>query len=242
MDHATEVKIAQTPQKVYTQIAQSIIALTQESNQAMFDIALSGGNSPKGLFEKLSSEYKDAIPWNRIRFWWGDERCVPPTDEQSNYKMTVDFLLSKVQIPAENIQRIRGEETPEAEAKRYAKALKNTLKLSDGLPVFDLIILGLGDDGHTASIFPNQIKLMNTSDICAVARHPGSGQQRITICGKVLNNAKRVYFLVTGENKAMRVSEIMNDKEAARLLPAYHIAPHNGKLVWYLDEAAASLI
>lgn len=242
MDHATEVKIAQNPRKVYNKIAKSIISLTQDSSQGMFDIALSGGNSPKGLFEKLSSKYKDAIPWERIRFWWGDERCVPPSDEQSNYKMTVDFLLSKISIPEANIQRIRGEEAPEMEAKRYAKALKDTLQLRDGLPVFDLIILGLGDDGHTASIFPNQMELLDTPAICAVARHPNSGQQRITICGKVLNNANRVYFLVTGENKATRVSEIMNDTEAARLLPAYHIAPKNGKLVWYLDEAAASLI
>lgn len=242
MAHTTEVKIARNPKKVYNKIAKQLIKLTLNSNQAIFDIALSGGNSPKGLFEKLSSKYKNEIPWERIRFWWGDERCVPPTNEQSNYKMTVDFLLSKIQIPADNVQRIRGEEIPEREATRYADILKEKLNLRNGIPVFDLIILGLGDDGHTASIFPNQMELLETDAICAVAQHPTSGQQRITLSGRVLNNANLVYFLVTGENKAMRVSEIMNDDEEAKRLPAYHIAPNKGKLVWYLDEAAASLI
>jgi len=242
MENTTEVKIFESPKKVYKAIAKSIIKLTLNSKQEVFDIALSGGNSPKGLFKKLSDKYAGEIPWNRIHFWWGDERCVPPGDEQSNYKMTKDYLLSKIDIPAENIHRIRGEEAPEKEAKRYSKELEENLKSRGKIPVFDLIILGLGDDGHTASIFPNQFELLDHPASCAVAVHPITGQKRITITGNVLNNSNRVYFLVTGENKAMRISEIMNDSEAAKLLPAYYIAPKNGDLVWYLDEAAASLI
>ena len=242
MEHNTEVKIFVSPKKVYNRIAKSILKHTKDSRQEVFDIALSGGNSPKGLFKKLSNKYKDEIPWHRIHFWWGDERCVPPTDEQSNYKMTVDYLLSKIDIPAENIHRIKGEENPEQEAKRYSEELDKTLKSRGENPVFDLIILGLGDDGHTASIFPDQLELLDYPENCAVAVHPITGQKRITITGNVLNNANRVYFLVTGEKKAMRISEIMNDNEAAKLLPAYYIAPKNGDLIWYLDEAAASLI
>lgn len=242
MENITEVKIFKNPKKVYKAIAKSIIKLTQNSKQEVFDIALSGGNSPKGLFKKLSDKYADEIPWNRIHFWWGDERCVPPGDEQSNYKMTEDYLLSKINIPPENIHRIRGEEDPEKEAKRYSKELEDNLNSRSKIPVFDLIILGLGDDGHTASIFPDQFELLDHPESCAVAVHPITGQKRITITGNVLNNSNRVYFLVTGENKAMRISEIMNDSEAAKLLPAYYIAPKNGDLVWYLDEAAASLI
>lgn len=238
----TEVRIYKNPKKVYNAIAKSIVLLTQESNQKIFDIALSGGNSPKGLFKKMSKKYHDRIPWERIHFWWGDERCVPPGDEQSNYKMAVDYLFSRIEIPKKNIHRIRGEEDPTKEAKRYSAELTESLISRGKDPVFDLIILGIGDDGHTASIFPDQLELFEYPENCAVAEHPLSGQKRITITGTVLNNANRIYFLVTGESKAMRVSEIMNDSEAAKLLPAYYIAPTNGELIWFLDEEAASMI
>ncbi|WP_340110809.1 6-phosphogluconolactonase [Maribellus mangrovi] len=242
MEHSTEVKIYKTPKKVYKGIAKSIIKLARESNQKVFDIALSGGNSPKGLFKKISKKYKDEIPWERIHLWWGDERCVGPDSDESNYKMTVDYLLSNIDIPEGNIHRIRGEEDPEKEALRYSKELEETLNSRGKDPVFDLIILGLGDDGHTASIFPDQIELFEYPENCAVAEHPLTGQKRITLTGNVLNNANRIYFLVTGANKAMRISEIMNDSEAAKLLPAYYIAPKNGDLIWFLDDEAASLI
>ena len=242
MEHSTEVKIFKNPKKVYNAIAKSIIKLTKDSNQEVFDIALSGGNSPKGLFKKLSKKYKDDVPWERIHFWWGDERCVPPDDEQSNYKMTVDYLFSNIDIPENHIHRIRGEADPKKEAKRYSEELNTTLNSRGKDPVFDIILLGLGEDGHTASIFPDQLELFEHKENCAVTKHPLTGQQRITFTGNVLNNANQVFFLVTGEKKAMRVSEIMNDSEAAKLLPAYYISPTNGNLIWFLDEAAASLI
>jgi len=242
MGNITEVKIYKNPKKVYNAIAKSILKLTTESNQKVFDIALSGGNSPKGLFKKMSKKYHDQIPWEKIHFWWGDERCVAPDNDQSNYKMAVDYLFSRIEIPKNNIHRIRGEEDPEKEAKRYSKELTDTLNSRGKDPVFDLIILGLGEDGHTASIFPDQIELLESDTICAVAEHPLTGQKRITVTGHVLNNSNRIFFLVTGENKAMRVSEIMNDSEAAKLLPAYYISPKNGELIWFLDEEAATLI
>ncbi len=242
METYTEVKIFADPNKVYDAIARKLVKLTHNSTQEIFDIALSGGNSPKGLFSLLSKSYADAIPWKRIHFWWGDERCVAPDDEQSNYKMTHDLLLSKIDIPKENIHRIKGEAVPEAEAIRYSAEIEKTLNSRGNDPVFDLILLGLGDDGHTASIFPDQLELFEHIQSCAVAKHPLTGQKRITITGNVLNNANRIFFLVTGESKAMRVSEIMNDSEAAKLLPAYYISPNNGELIWYLDEAAAAQI
>ncbi len=242
MGNITEVKIYKNPKKVYNAIAKNILKITSESNQKIFDIALSGGNSPKGLFKKMSKKYHDQIPWGKIHFWWGDERCVAPDDEQSNYKMAVDYLFSRIEIPKNNIHRIRGEEDPESEVIRYSKELTDTLKARGKNPVFDLIILGLGEDGHTASIFPDQIELVGSDSACAVAEHPLTGQKRITFTGHILNNANRVFFLVTGESKAMRVSEIMNDSEAAKLLPAYYIAPKNGEMIWFLDEAAATLI
>lgn len=242
MASITEVRIYKTPKKVYNAIAKEILKATKDSNQACFDIALSGGNSPKGLFKKLGKKYKDVIPWERIHFWWGDERCVSPDDEQSNYKMTVDYLLSNISIPKENIHRIKGEEDPEKEAKRYSKEMEETLNSRGKDPVFDIIILGLGDDGHTASIFPDQLELFEHDENCAATQHPITGQNRITVTGNVINNANQIFFLVTGENKSVRVGEIMNDNEAAKLLPAYYISPKNGELIWFLDEPAASKI
>lgn len=238
----TEVKIFPTSKEVYKSIAKEILKLTQNSKQSRFDIAISGGNSPKGLFKKISEKYADAIPWERIYFWWVDERCVSPESEASNYKMTSDYLLSRINIPKGNIHRIKGEAEPASEAVRYSTKINEALNLREGSPVFDLIILGLGDDGHTASIFPDQIELFDNEKICTIAQHPISGQKRITLTGHVLNNANRIFFLVTGENKALRVSEIMNDNEAAKLLPAYYISPKNGELIWFLDEPAASKI
>lgn len=242
MSGITEVKIYAQAQKVCEALASEIAHFIQESTQPRFDIALSGGSTPKLLYEILQKEYASKIPWERIHFWWGDERCVSPDNNNSNFKMANDVFLSKIQIPAENIHRIKGENLAEDEVMRYTLEIEENLNYRGDAPVFDLIILGLGEDGHTVSIFPDQIELFEDENICAQTKHPITGQARITLTGKVLNNASRVFFLVTGENKSMRVSEIMNDDEAAKLLPAYYISPENGELIWFLDEAAASKI
>ncbi len=242
MGSSVEVKIYATPKKVVKALAKEIYQFTHESKQKRFDFALSGGTTPILLFDRLAKKYAESLPWDKIHIWWGDERCVPPDSEESNYKYTYDALLSKVPIPDENIHRINGEENPAVEADRYGKLIDSQLNMRGEWPVFDLIILGLGDDGHTASIFPYQIELFEYERNCAVSEHPLTGQKRITMTGIPLNNANRVFFLVTGKNKAMRISEIMNDDDAAKLLPAYYIEPQNGDLIWYIDEAAAELI
>ena len=242
MTSITEVKIFATQNEVFEAVAKEILHLTQNSKQLRFHVALSGGSTPKGLFKKLSKNYSDSIPWSRIHFWWGDERCVSPDNKESNYKMTNDNLFSKIAIPKENIHRIKGENNPEKEANRYSDEIDGQLNHRGENPVFDLLILGIGDDGHTASIFPDELELFENEKTCAVTQHPITGQNRITITGRVLNNATRIFFLVTGENKSTRISEIMNDSEAAKLLPAYYISPKNGELIWFLDETAASKI
>jgi len=242
MDSSVEVKIYKNPKKVVKALAKELIKILQKTNQPRFDLALSGGKTPGLFFETLVTNYSDSLPWEKIHLWWGDERCVPPGDNASNYKLAYEKLISRVPIPEENIHRLKGEEHPEKEAERYSSEIDNLLNMRGDWPVFDLIILGLGNDGHTASIFPGQIELFETDANCAVTSHPLTGQKRITITGKVLNNSNRIFFLVTGKKKALRISEIMNDDEAAKLLPAYYIQPENGDLVWYLDENAASLI
>jgi 6-phosphogluconolactonase len=242
MSEATEVRIFSNPKKTVKAMAKEIFRLTKSSVQESIHILLSGGNTPALLFQKLSAKYAAEIEWERIHFWWGDERCVSPDDDQSNFKSANDLLLSQISIPGQNIHRIQCENNTEDEAIRYAEEIKLNLNFRGDSPVFDLVILGLGDDGHTASIFPDELELFEDEQICAVTRHPLSGQLRITITGKVLNNANRVFFLVTGESKAQRIAEIMNDDEAAKLLPAYYISPKNGELIWFIDEAAAAKI
>lgn len=242
MSVSTEVKIYADSKDVVKALAKEIYKLTISSVQERFNILLSGGNTPTALFKKITKKYAETIDWERVHFWWGDERCVTPDNENSNFKQAHDFLLSQINIPAENIHRIKGENNPEEEAVRYAGEIKENINFRGENPVFDLVLLGLGEDGHTASIFPDELELFEDERICAVANHPLTGQKRITITGKVLNNANRVFFMVTGANKAQRISEIMNDDEAAKLLPAYYISPANGELIWYIDEAAAQKI
>jgi len=242
MSVSTEVKIYSNQKQVVKALAKEIFKLTKSSVQERFNILLSGGNSPTALFKRINKKYAETIEWERIHLWWGDERCVSPESENSNYKQAFDFLISKIPIPAENIHRIKGENDPEEEAIKYAGEIRESLNYRGENPVFDLVLLGLGEDGHTASIFPDELELFEDERICAVATHPLSGQKRITVTGKVLNNANRIFFLVTGANKSQRIAEIMNDDEAAKLLPAYYISPTKGELIWFIDEAAAQKI
>ncbi|MEL7342864.1 MAG: 6-phosphogluconolactonase, partial [Bacteroidota bacterium] len=167
-----------------------------------YHIALSGGSTPRLLFEYLSEHFRESIPWGDVHLWWGDERCVPPDHEESNYLMTKETLLKGVILPPENVHRIKGENSPADEAVRYANEMKKSIPQKNDLPVFDLIYLGLGTDGHTASIFPDRMDLLTSTDLTAVASHPESGQTRISLTGPVLNNARKIAFLVTGASKA----------------------------------------
>lgn len=201
-------------------------------------VALSGGSTPKIVFDHLAEHFAEA-QWSKIKFYWGDERCVPPTDSESNYKMTVDHLFSKINVPEENIYRVLGENDPAEEAVRYGKVLNETLPVAGDTPRFDLVILGMGDDGHTASIFPENIEMWDADENCIVASHPQSGQKRVSLTGKVINNATAVAFLVTGAGKAEKVDEILNKKEGYKKYPAALVNPPSQNLYWFMDEAAA---
>nr|WP_297916915.1 6-phosphogluconolactonase [uncultured Allomuricauda sp.] len=203
-------------------------------------VALSGGSTPKVVFDVLAADYGQKMDWSKVHFYWGDERCVPPDDEESNFKMTVDHLFSKIEVPKENIHRILGENDPNSEAMRYANLLEINLDRVEGIPEFDLVILGMGDDGHTASIFPHEIDLWDAEDHCVVATHPETGQKRISINGKVINRAKEVVFLVTGKGKAEKVKAIAQKVEDFEKYPASLVNPDSEKLIWFLDEGAAS--
>ena len=232
-----ELKIYDDAASVTDAFAIHLDQWIKESKSPFFHVALSGGSTPKLLFRHLAEKYKDTIDWSKVHFWWGDERMVPADDDESNYKMTNELLLSRVDIPEANIHRIHGEEDPSTESARYSDEIESLVPEKETWPAFDLIILGMGDDGHTASIFPNQMELLHSLDVCEVATHPSSGQKRITLTGKVLNSAEKTAFLVTGENKADRLQEIFSNSEKGRLLPAFHIHPA-GELYWFVDKAA----
>ncbi|WP_343486003.1 6-phosphogluconolactonase [Allomuricauda sp. d1] len=233
-----EVKIYKDKQEVAERFSKYFAELVTDAQ--IFHVALSGGSTPKVVFDVLAKEYGNKIDWANIHFYWGDERCVLPSDNDSNYKMTVEHLFSKIEVPKENIHRILGENDPNNEAMRYANLLEINLDRVEGIPQFDLVILGMGDDGHTASIFPHEIELWDAKDHCLVATHPDSGQKRVSINGKVINTAKEVAFLVTGENKAEKVDEIHNQKEGYEKYPASLVKSDSGQLVWFLDKEAAS--
>lgn len=232
------VHISHDPDLVAQNVAAAMAEMIQRD--VPFHLALSGGSTPRRLFEYLAKHYRDSIPWGSVHLWWGDERCVPPRHEDSNYRMTKESLLSGVIIPPDNVHRILGENPPAQEAERYAMEMRKYMPMEAGLPKFDLIMLGLGEDGHTASIFPHQMELIDTDAWTAVAAHPDSGQQRISLTGRVINQAEAVFFLVTGAGKAERVVEILEDHEGSERYPARHIHPASNNFTWYLDRAAAT--
>jgi len=227
-------------EKFAGELVDMINAAAKENIQVT--IALSGGSTPELLFSILGDHFSNSAKWEFVHFFWGDERCVAPENPESNFGMTWKKFLGKTGIPDCNIHRIMGEDLPEEEAVRYSGEISRYTPGRDGLPVFDLIILGLGDDGHTASIFPDNLKLLNGTGICSTAIHPVTHQCRITLTGKVINNAASVVFLVTGIKKAGIVEKILNKKPEAVNFPASYIVPVHGDLNWYLDVDAASLL
>lgn len=203
-------------------------------------IALSGGSTPKSLFDYWAALPEGEIDWKRVKFFWGDERCVPPTDEESNYRMTKEHLFDRITLPEENIFRMHGENDPSEEALRYDLLLQRELESENSIPTFDIVMLGMGDDGHTASIFPHQMELWENEANCVTATHPLSGQQRVSLTGRVINNARNVAFLVTGSNKADKVKEIVSNPELAeKKYPAARVQPESGNLYWFIDRQAA---
>ncbi|WP_165748989.1 6-phosphogluconolactonase [Cellulophaga sp. Z1A5H] len=232
-----QVRIYNTKQ----QVAEKFSAFFKDESKKhdAFHVALSGGSTPKIVFDYLAAHFGTDIDWSNVFFYWGDERCVQPTDDESNYKMTVEHLLSKIEIPAGNIFRILGENDPKKEAIRYSDVLEKNVPNENGVPKFDLVILGMGDDGHTASVFPHEISLWDAEENCVVAIHPDSGQRRVSITGKIINNAATVAFLVTGASKADKVKEIIRKEVDATIYPATLVKPTSNKLIWFLDGAAA---
>ena len=210
-------------------------------------IAISGGSTPKRTFELLANpaeKFATTMPWAHIEIYWVDERMVPPDDKDSNYRMTREALLSKVPLKPEQIFRIEGELDPEQAAARYESAIRNHLRLEGAQgPVFDVLALGMGPDGHTASLFPHT-QAINEMIRIAVANHVPQQKDswRVTLTWPVINQAKDVFFLIAGKDKAQPLHDVLFGKYDPETLPSQLIQPRNGRLLMLLDKDAAALL
>lgn len=210
--------------------------------QGRFTVALSGGNTPRRVYELLASdEFKDQIAWQDVHIFFGDERPVPQNHPASNYGMAFHALLSKVTIPGPNIHAITGDGDPTANARAYESELRSFFT-NAAWPRFDLVLLGLGEDGHTASLFPGTPALKENHAWAVANWVERLGESRITLTAPVLNAAANVLFLVTGENKASPLAEVLRGPYQPERLPAQLIRPHDGSLVWMVDAAAARIV
>ncbi len=237
-----EIRVLPDGDALATMAANTILELSKKAIQetGRFTIALSGGSTPKALFERLAAQYSQAIDWNHTFVFWGDERCVPPEDADSNYKMAQDTLLDHVPLPSLNIYRIKGELPPEDTASQYEETLRDFFH--NQVPNLDLILLGMGDDGHTASLFPGT-SAVNEHIRWVVHNYVAAKQTwRITLTLPVINNAANVMFLVSGISKAQRLKQVLQGSYEKDQLPSQLIKPTNGNLIWGIDQAASSLL
>jgi 6-phosphogluconolactonase len=209
-----------------------------------FTIALSGGSTPKSLFNLLATNARTVLPWDRTFFFWGDERHVPPTDPDSNYRMAEETMLSKIPVAAGNVFRIPTENPDAAAAaEAYEQTLRKFFQLGPAeFPVFDLVLLGMGPDGHTASLFPGSAGLHEKARLVIANWVDKMKTSRLTLTLPVLNAARCVAFLVSGTDKAAVLKTVLEEDAPAEQYPSKLIRPNNGKLIWLVDRAAASAL
>ena len=240
-----EIRIVKDPTQLARVAADEFKRLAKDTveNKGIFNVALSGGSTPKAMFDLLSSDpWRATIPWSKTHFFWGDERHVPPDDEDSNYRMTKEHLFSKIPIPPENIHRIEAESSnAESAAAKYERELKQHFNLSETeIPRFDLVFLGMGDDGHTASLFPGTDVVHESKYLVAAPWVEKFDSRRITFTPRVINNSDRIIFLVKGEEKADALVEVIEGEKNPDLYPAQIINPNHGSVLWLCDRASCS--
>jgi 6-phosphogluconolactonase len=240
---------AATPQiRVYDNLeglaratAEIFVARSQQTPGA-FRVALSGGHTPIALHELLAaSPYRERVAWNRVQFYWGDDRCVPPDDERSNYRMARETLLEPLGIPVTQIHRMRTELPPPEAADKYEQELRATFIIAEGaLPRFDFNLLGMGPDGHTASLFPHTVALTETKRLVVANEVPQLETTRITLTAPVFNAAATTIFMIAGADKADALQAVLRGPTNPDEYPSQLIAPTDGELLYLLDRAAAA--
>lgn len=214
------------------------------ADRGRFRVVLSGGSTPRRAYELLASaKWRAQVVWNKVDVFWGDERYVPADHPESNYRMANDALLQNIPIPQANVCRVPVEiSPPEATAKAYEDAIRDCFVDAGGVPRFDLIFLGLGTNGHTASLFPHSPLLNERSRLVMADEVVEKNMWRITMTAPLLNRGRTVVFLVVGRDKAEVLRQVLCDSYNPQTLPAQLIRPEEGSLLWIVDEAAASLL
>jgi 6-phosphogluconolactonase len=238
-----EIRILTTPQELFEVAAEEVVRAATEAvaQSGRFTIALSGGSTPKNLFNLLATNARTVFPWDRTYFFWSDERHVPPTDPESNYRMAEEIMLSKIPVNAGNVFRI-GAENPDAAAaaEAYEQTLRKFFQLQPGqVPAFDLILLGMGPDGHTASLFPNTAGLQEKTRLVIANWVDKLKANRLTMTLPVLNSAREVAFWASGTDKAQVLRTVLEEDAPPEQYPAKLVRP-TGRLIWFVDRAAAS--
>lgn len=237
----TAIRVFPDPVALADSAARQIVERCQAAIDARgsFSIALSGGSTPRDLHHRLAGPpLARQVDWAHVHVWFGDERCVPPDDPQSNYRMADETLLSKVPIPSEQVHRMRGEQPPEQAAEDYARELREFF--DDDPPRLDVILLGMGDNGHTASLFPG-LKAVHEQQRWVMAEYVAEvSMWRITLTPVVLNLAREALFLVAGSAKASMLRQVLEGPFAPDARPAQIVRPTPGEVNWLVDAAAAA--
>ena len=205
-----------------------------------FLVALNGGSTPNRLFQLLAADYREQVDWSKVQVFWGDERCVLPDDAGSSYGQARGLLLSHVLIPESNVHRIKGELPPDEASEDYAVMLKEYASHPFDWPRFDLVYLGMGEDGHTASLFPGSPVRVSEPTLPVTAHYQDRPANRVTLTQLVFNQARCIVFMATGEKKANTLAEVLSDRYNPELYPAQRIDPNDGELIWLVDEGAAN--
>jgi 6-phosphogluconolactonase len=239
-----EVRRMSTPQDLFHAAAEEVLHEAAEAvkEHGRFTIALSGGSTPRNLYALIAANASTVLPWPQMFFFWSDERYVPHDHPDSNYRMAFESLLSRVPVPRANIFPVPTEmNDPAAAAEAYESTLRKFFAVSSGeIPRFDLILLGMGPDGHTASLFPETAALQEKSRLVVSNWVPKLTANRITFTLPLLNAARSVLFLVSGMDKAAALREVLEGKSPAEKYPSRMVQPKDGKVIWLVDRAAAS--
>jgi 6-phosphogluconolactonase len=231
-----EVRVLPNAAEVARAGAREVVDAARDaiSNRGVFRVALSGGSTPRALFQTLASRrLRGRVDWDRARIFFVDERCVPPSHERSNYRMAKEHLLGPLRIPEADVFRMRGEDDPRRAAREYERVLSR--EFGGRTPRFDFVLLGVGADGHTASLFPGTRALAERRRPVAANYVPAQGEWRITLTLPVLNAARRVVFVAVGKEKRSAVSAVLRRKRGSAGLPASLVKPKRGSLIWILD-------
>ena len=234
--------IAPTPIKLAEELAGWFLTKVFEcsSREKPFHVAISGGSTPILFFTQLASNYGKYIDWNRVHFYWVDEKASSKPGNENNYLCAYNNLLSKIAIPETNIHPIKFENDLARTAKMYSINIQENVPIIDDIPQFDLVILGIGYDGHTASVFPGQDDLIYSGNYVEVSENPENNEKRITLTPYLINNAAYIAFHATGMAKAQMIKEIVSKSNSENNYPASHIKPIKGSINWFIDTGAAS--